>query len=53
MADISSLFTVNEAYGTLNNYSVVSSNKNGVYRVDFDIDIKLRDKYYIYWEKTN
>lgn len=21
--------------------------------VDFDIDIKLRDKYYIYWEKTN
>jgi hypothetical protein len=21
--------------------------------VDFDIDIKLRDTYYIYWEKTN
>ena len=39
MANISNLFTVNKGNGTLNNYSVVSSDKNGVYRVDFDIDI--------------
>lgn len=32
---------------------VVSTEMKLTLPVDFDIDIKLRDKYYIYWEKTN
>lgn len=31
----------------------VSTEMKLILPVDFDIDIKLRDKYYIYWEKTN
>lgn len=35
------------------NYEGVSTEMKLTLPVDFDIDIKLRDKYYIYWEKTN